>query len=144
MRPKFISKCLTLLVFILPSYVFAQDDTPEVQFDYASKPAHMWEFGLHVGNAMSIGDLDADVPSVGVGFHLRKALDHVFSIRVDGGYYSFSGERENVAETYESTYLNCDIGILITLNNLFWKKPSKKINVYTGGGGGIGKVDWIE
>ena len=53
-------------------------------YDYPSKPKDMWEFGIKGGSFTVIGDMTADVlRSWGFGAHLRKALGHVVSMRLE-------------------------------------------------------------
>jgi len=58
-------------------------------------PKDQWEIGLDLGSAFVIGDLDA-TPGFGGGLHVRKALDHVFSLRGNFLFASATNERDAV------------------------------------------------
>ena len=52
------------------------------EYKYNSQPKNSWEVGLHGGHFFIDGDVDRQIPGgFGVGLHLRKALNYVFSIR---------------------------------------------------------------
>lgn len=51
---------------------------------YSAKPKSAWELGLHTGHFLIDGDVDRRIPSgFGVGLHLRKAIQYIFSLRLD-------------------------------------------------------------
>ncbi len=50
------------------------------QSKFPSKPRSMWELGIHGGYLQYAGDVNSQ-PGYAVGFHLRKALGYVFSLR---------------------------------------------------------------
>lgn len=58
------------------------------QYPYPAKPRSMWELGFGVGNAMILGDITS-YADLGGAVTLRKAISHVFSLRVGylGGYH---------------------------------------------------------
>ena len=59
---------------------------------YSAKPKNAWELGIHVGHYFIDGDVDRNIPGgYGVGLHLRKAVNYVFSIRGDLFYGSAKG-----------------------------------------------------
>lgn len=113
----------------------------------------MWELGIHVGHSILTGDVDWD-SDFGVGLHLRKALDYTFSVRFDGTYNRMQGvEDENTREVdadrygyaanwipeYKSTYINGDISVVASLNQMKVFKKNK-INPYGFAGLGIGSA----
>lgn len=128
---------------------FAQSNNLKIQ----AKPKDMWELGIHVGHSIITGDVDWD-SDFGVGLHLRKALDHTFSIRLDGGYYRFSGTEEDDARPvdagiygfptnwvpeYSATQISGDISVVASLNQFkIFKK--NKINPYLFAGLGIASL----
>ncbi len=107
---------------------------------YKPTPPHKWEFGLHVGHDFLNGDFDWK-PGFGVGLHLRRSLDYVFSLRADIDYASISGEpssrRSDGIESYKTNVISGSLQGVITLNNLLWDKPQKKTNLYTFFGAGL-------
>ncbi len=51
---------------------------------FSAKPKNAWEVGIHGGHFFIDGDVDRLVPGgFGVGLHLRKAINYVFSVRGD-------------------------------------------------------------
>jgi len=56
-------------------------------YKYSAKPRSTWELGIHAGQFLIDGDVDRRLPGgFGVGLHLRKALQYVFSVRIDMFY----------------------------------------------------------
>lgn len=105
-------------------------------------PKYAWEAGLHGGHFFSAGDLDF-TPSYAFGFHFRRALDYVFSIRVDAMYGMAQGDSQDGGFRYEdelydykTTYANMSFQLLMTINNLKWDTPKRKVNIYGLIGGG--------
>ncbi|MBI1225701.1 MAG: OmpA family protein [Bacteroidetes bacterium] len=129
--------CLLLTVF-LPSLSKSQD--AGTQPPYRPTPAHMWEFGLHGGTAMSFGDIDF-VPNFGAGFHVRKAIDYVFSIRGEALLATLK-QKDNVNGTSETNIQSGSLQMVVSINNLIWNNVShRKTNVYTFVGGGITRFE---
>ncbi len=96
----------------------------------------MWEFGLHGGTAMGFGDLDP-VPGIGGGFHVRRAIDYVFSLRGEGFYGKLKQEND-FDGTSESTVQSGSIQLLASINNLVWNNVQRrKTNLYAFVGGGV-------
>jgi outer membrane protein OmpA-like peptidoglycan-associated protein len=62
------------------------------QAAYSAKPKNAWELGIHVGHLFVDGDVDTKIPGgYGFGFHLRKAIHYVFSLRADFMYGQSKG-----------------------------------------------------
>ncbi|HPK10147.1 MAG: OmpA family protein [Saprospiraceae bacterium] len=54
------------------------------QYKYSAKPKNAWELGIHFGHYFIDGDVDTRIPGgFGVGLHLRRAINYVFSLRGD-------------------------------------------------------------
>jgi OmpA-OmpF porin, OOP family len=130
-----------LLVLAFASQSFAQYE--------AASPKDKWEVGLHLGHAMISGDLDY-TPGFGGGLHLRKAIDHVFSVRGDAQYmvanstWNRTGIRGDGVTGAAMTHMSGSLQLVITLNNLIWRsKQVRGYNLYVfgGAGGGMNKVD---
>jgi OOP family OmpA-OmpF porin len=138
-----------LLLLWAASPAIAQESGSGASAPYGgiqATPKHAWEIGLHGGHFFSAGDLDF-TPSYGAGFHLRRALDYVFSLRIDGQYglakgdsqnggyrYNFNGS--NDLYDYETTYASLTLQGVVSLNNLRWDTPRRKVNIYALVGGG--------
>ena len=53
-------------------------------YKYSAKPKAAWELGIHLGHFMIDGDVDRRIPGgFGVGLHLRKSIQYIFSVRLD-------------------------------------------------------------
>ncbi len=129
--------CLFLAI-LLPSLVKSQD--AGIQPPYRPTPAHMWEFGIHGGTAMSFGDIDF-VPNFGAGFHIRKAIDYVFSIRGEALIATLK-QRDNLNGASETNIQSGSLQMLISINNLVWNNVShRKTNVYTFVGTGVTRFE---
>ena len=126
------------LAFLLPSFGKSQDaGSPP---PYRPTPAHMWEFGLHAGTALSFGDIEF-TPNWGAGFHLRRAIDYVFSVRGEA-FYGKLKQKDMVNGTSESTVQSGSLQMLVSINNLVWNNvPRRKTNLYAFIGGGLTRFE---
>ena len=106
---------LILLTLGFTGTLLAQDDTGSDQ-PYDATPKHAWELGLNGGLAFITGDVDWR-PSFGVGLHLRRATDHIFSIRIEGQYYSLLGLEKDHSR-------NADADLISELNALGYGNDS--------------------
>ncbi len=113
-------------------------------------PKDMVEVGLHGGLMFVAGDVSANTGlgggGFGVGIHVRKALDHIFSIRVDGDFGKATGEQSSVItlpggsfKGYKTDWMAFTGSAIITLNNMRFDKPFRKVNIYVLGGAGVNK-----
>jgi len=144
-----------LLALILGVYMtgIAQDASTS-SLAIKSKPKNMWEIGLNVGHDIITGDVDWK-SGFGVGLHARKALDYVFSVRLDATYEALKGEEEDDTRVedgrrwgfgdswkpvYETNVISGDITLLASLNQ-FKVFKKNKINPYLFAGAGIGSFD---
>ena len=120
----------------IPFSGISQNEFPAQPAPYSATPAHMWEFGLHGGSAFALGDIDF-TPNWGVGFHIRKAIDYVFSIRGEGLYsiLKYDDKDDGIAE---SKLKSGSVQLLVSVNNLVWNNmPRRKTNLYGFVGGGV-------
>lgn len=144
MKKEFSHTFCSAALLLLPLLALSQEQ-PSSPPSYRPTPAHMWEFGFHAGTAMSFGDVDF-TPNVGGGFHVRKAIDYVFSIRGEGLYAKLRQE-DNINGTSESTAQSGSLQMVVSINNLIWNNVvRRKTNVYSFIGGGVTrfKVDAIK
>lgn len=98
-------------------------------------PADQWEVGVDLGTPMVLGDIDAKFPGFGGGLHVRKSLGHVFSIRVNGLYAGM--KNENAAPDSRKSETNWFSGsgqLVMTVNNLRFDKPYRKVGINVFGG----------
>ena len=133
-----ISLCMAFCLVCFATTITAQGDI--TQFDPDTKDKT--ELGINLGAAWAHGDLTDNGSSakigLGVGLHLRKAFDHIFSARIDVNYASYKNEiAGNTASEVNTTWLGADVMGVITLNNFKIDKGEKKSNVYIGAGAGI-------
>lgn len=92
-------------------------------------PKDQVEVGVHLGVPFVAGDLDSKL-GFGGGLHLRKSIDHVFSVRVntmfaktksEGG----SGAGDNRAS--DVTWIGGGAQVVAALNNIRFDKPNRKV-----------------
>lgn len=99
-------------------------------------PAHKSELGIHLGHSFVSGDIPFK-PGFGAGLHYRRALDYVFSFRVDGNYALLRGERAKGEEKFKTQAGSLTMQGLVTVNNLHWNEPNRKTNLYVYAGAGM-------
>ena len=116
------------------------------------------EFGVSLGLAGLVGDLQFK-PGVGIGVHVRKALDYTFSLRVDaslqvlptaiptsstgfeyGGPETRNGFGTDLRKikSANTNLLAGSVQLIINLNNGRWDGGVRNINPYVFGGAGVG------
>ena len=108
-------------------------------------PAHMWEFGLHAGIPLVLGDIDF-TPGVAGGLHIRRALDYVFSLRGEFMLGQMNNEDANDGHT-RTTWRSGTFEVIASFNNLVWSSSkNKRTNFYGLAAIGVNsfKVDVIE
>jgi OmpA-OmpF porin, OOP family len=102
-------------------------------------PADKWELGIGVGLPLVIGDVDAKPAGFGLNGHLRKSLDHVWSLRGVALYGKAKNEATATGDrrTSDLTYISGSMQAVMTLNNLRFNKPVRKFNLNVFGGVGL-------
>ncbi len=142
--------------------VFAQNATQSSgAAKYKLFASDQTEFGVSLGLAGLIGDLQFK-PGVGIGVHVRKALDYTFSLRVDASLqvlptatptnnpnFEYGGvETRNPFPTdprfikaANTNLIAGSLQIVMNLNNGRWDGGVRKINPYVFGGAGIGNTN---
>ena len=96
----------------------------------SATPAHMWEMGLHAGIPLALSDVDF-VPGFGAGFHIRRALDYVFSIRSSLLMATMRNEDLNDGST-KTTWQSANLEIIASLNNLVWSNTKHRTTNFYG------------
>jgi len=105
-------------------------------------PADQWEVGVDLGTPMVVGDIDAKFPGFGGGLHVRKALGHVFSVRVNGLYAAMKNENDAPdSRKSETTWFSGSGQLVMTVNNLRFDKPTRKVGMNVFGGLGYSSFD---
>jgi OOP family OmpA-OmpF porin len=112
----------------------AQDAAAPAGGTYRSfTPADQWELGVHLGVPFIAGDLDGKL-GFGGGLHVRKALDHIFSIRVGGLYAQTKSEDTDNNRSSEMSWFSGSGQLVVTVNNFRFNKPYRKLAVNLFGG----------
>lgn len=136
---------IATLFAIAGSSLSAQDEAPAAAAGsgYRSfSPADKWEIGIGGGGALVVGDLD---PKIGFGgsVHVRKSLDHIFSLRGNFNYMAAGGERDNSGSVGKSeadlTWMSGSVHAVVSLNNFRFNKPYRRILINAFGGVGFHK-----
>ena len=128
------------LFVMLCAQLSAQDKAATPSAPYRSlSPADKWELGINLGLPFVDGDVDPKFPGIGAGLHLRKSLDHVFSVRGSFNYLSTKSEGEGSGSEIpeaSNAWLSGSAQIVAALNNIRYNKPYRKIlvNGYLGVG----------
>lgn len=122
------------LFFVLVSFALnAQDAAPTGTYRSFS-PADQWELGVDLGLPFIVGDVDAKFPGIGGGLHVRKSLDHIFSLRFGANYFKTKNEED--VRSSENSWLSGNAQVVVAVNNFRFNKPYRKllINVFAGVG----------
>ncbi|MEQ1743880.1 MAG: OmpA family protein [Saprospiraceae bacterium] len=127
----------------------AQDAAAPAGGAYRSfTPADQWELGIHAGVPFVSGDLDGKL-GFGGGLHVRKSLDHIFSVRVGALYAKTKSERETGPmpgpSTSEMSWISGSAQLVVTVNNFRFDKPNRKvaINLFAGLGANSFSTDYV-
>ena len=104
-------------------------------------PKDMFEVGVGGGYVFISGDI-AQKPGFGAGFHVRKSLDYLFSLRFDGFYGMASGQRNTIGSyaEFETSLLSGTAFGVISANSMRWNQSVRKYNIY--GMAGLGATQF--
>ena len=128
-------------------------------YPFPAKPRNEWEIGIKGGYTTGFTDVTNWGPTGGFGFHVRKALGYVFSIRAEydwirlrGLNYQYSasygknaqldaiypqqasGAFDSIFYNYRSTVHELTLQGLFSFNNINFHKAKVKFNWYLFGG----------
>ena len=99
-------------------------------------PKDVFEFGVHGGMMFVTGDVSPEM-NFGGGFHIRKSLDYIFSLRADFLYGQATGKDEVNFRDYTNNWTaGTALGIL-SLNAVRFDKDVRRLNYYVLAGGGV-------
>ena len=138
------------------------DDFKAGKTSYTPQPKNAWELGVHFGNFVVAGDVDYQMPNLGVGLHLRKAINYVFSLRgdffygqakgLDPQFWTHSSFGGGLVEPSFDAYQNTNTGWfpsyrtrmgyaslqgVINIGNILFHKERNTWNLYTALGIGL-------
>jgi len=134
---------IILMLCVASMSAFGQEATTTTSMGQVSMftPKDKWELGVDLGSSFVIGDLYAK-PGLGLGLHLRRALDHIFSLRGTVNYSKTKNEINNAADQRKSdmSWMSGSLQTVITLNNLRFNKPYRKVLAHVFLGAGIQKL----
>ncbi len=133
---------------------------------FSAKPKNAWELGIALGHFHINGDVVSDLPSgYGIGLHIRKAINYMFSWRLEGQYHSTKGldarlqssrvlDLDNrgigvsnvypgggMYRNFKTTNIHGNLSILWNLGNMLFHKERNKWNIYVGLGLGVVGTD---
>lgn len=107
----------------------------------AATPKNMVELGVNGGLGLVAGDIDL-LPSYGVGIHIRKAVDYIFSLRGDFVYSLLRGaDARPPFREYETKWRSGTVFGVATLNALRWNRDVRATNLYFMAGAGMSNYD---
>ena len=143
-----LMKRIFFLLLIFPSFIFAQkmaapefiqNDSPVNTTNNDIRiftPTHQWEIGLHGGLIGTYGDVKFQ-PTWAAGAHLRKAIDYIFSLRIDGRIGQSKGEDLHNG-AYITDFQTASAQLVVSINGMNWDdQRQKKFNPYLFAGGGL-------
>lgn len=118
------------VLFVLVSFAAVAQDAAMSAPYRSFTPKDQWELGIHAGVPFILGDVDAKFPGFGGGIHVRKAFDHIFSVRVVGLYAQTKNEETSPAvRNSDNTWISGSAQLVAALNNFRFDKPTRKILV---------------
>jgi len=104
------------------------------------KSGTMLEIGIRPSYMFVSGDVASEA-GYGVGLHFRKALDHLFSVRLDGLYGKSKGIEENMIRQFENSWISASGLVVVTLNNFRFNGNTRSTNFYVMAGAGGNMVE---
>ena len=134
--PMTVRKLSSVLLFALVSLALHAQDAPTTTATsgtYRSfSPSDQWELGVDLGLPFVVGDVDSKFPGFGGGLHVRKSLDHIFSVRFNGSYFKTKNEED--VRTSENSWISGSGQLVVAVNNFRFNKPYRKllVNVFAG------------
>ncbi len=129
-----VTKQLFLTLFLSVFFISIAHDA-SAQKKGAALPKNMLEVGLHGGYFFVAGDV-AQNPGYAGGFHIRKATDYMFSLRLDGLAGKASGTSKGGSRDFDMTYFAGTFFGVFSFNAFRFDKNVKKVNYYAMVGGG--------
>ena len=120
------------VLFTLVSVAATAQDAAMATPNRSFTPKDQWELGLHAGVPFVLGDLDAKFPGFGGGLHIRKAFDHIFSVRAVGLYAKMKNEETSTGgtlRTSDNDWISGSLQLVAALNNMRFDRPNRRVLV---------------
>lgn len=122
------------------------DDAGDNFSDPGATPKNMVEVGLNPGHAFVSGDVSFK-PGYGVGLHIRKATDYLFSLRADVLYAKTKGENVSggtITRQFDGEWISFTGFGILSLNSARWDRKVRRFNYFVmlGGGGNMTKANF--
>ena len=117
------------VLFVLVSFAaIAQDAAMSAPYR-SFTPKDQWELGIHAGVPFVLGDVEAKFPGFGGGIHIRKAFDHIFSVRIVGLYAQMKNEETSTSgnRTSNNDWISGSAQLVAALNNFRFDRPNRRI-----------------
>jgi len=114
------------------------DDSMNRDMSSGDLQGSMLEFGIRPTYMWVGGDVSSTT-GFGIGAHLRKSLDHLFSLRFDGLYGNSAGEDDRMgpqSRRFESNWISGTGFAVVSLNNFRYSGDTRKVNLYAMVGAG--------
>ena len=107
-------------------------------------PNDMWEVGAHAGHFFITGDVNYE-PGWAAGIHVRKSIDYLISIRVDGVIGQAKGNGPD-GRRFTNNWLSTTGYGVFSLNIARFNSSVKKVNYYAlvGVGGSFFETEYYE
>ena len=145
---------------LIPSRRLAQhNEFMHNAYPFPAKPRNQWEIGVKGGYTYGFTDVKNWGPTGGFGFHVRKALGYLFSLRAEydwirlrglnyqptqawrknpplAAYYGSGANGNYVFYNYRSTVHELSLQGVFTINNINFHKAKTGWNMYFFGGFG--------
>lgn len=121
-----VRKLTFAILFSVVSFALSAQDAAMAPYR-SFTPKDQTEIGIDLGVPLVVGDIDTKI-GFGGGVHVRKALDHIFSIRA--GILYAKGKNENAegpTTTSDLSWFSGDAQMVVALNNFRFDKPVRKI-----------------
>ncbi|GAB4499151.1 MAG: hypothetical protein OHK0019_35770 [Saprospiraceae bacterium] len=127
-----VRKLSSALLFALVSFALSAQETTPTGTYRSFSPADQWELGVDLGLPFIVGDVDSKFPGFGGGLHVRKSLDHIFSLRFGANYFQTKNEED--VRSSENTWISGNAQLVVAVNNFRFNKPHRKllVNVFAG------------
>lgn len=93
-------------------------------------PKDQWELGIHAGVPFVLGDVNAKFPGFGGGIHIRKAFDHIFSVRAVALYAKMKNEETSTGgaiRTSDNDWKSGSLQLVAALNNFRFDRPNRRV-----------------